>query len=287
MNKHKGKKPRIGFIGQGYIGKNYADDFHARGYEVIRYALEEPYRKNRDHIATCDIVFIAVPTPTTPEGFDSSHVREALKSVGPGAIAVIKSTILPGTTEMFQKEFPPLTVFHSPEFLTEVTASADAANPTRNIIGIPIDSEKYRTQAEQVLAVLPKAPFELITSSREAEFIKYANNTWFYVKVVFVNLLHDIAEKLGGNWEGIRDALAADPRVGRTHLDPIHKSGRGAGGSCFIKDFEAFMRLHADLIDDDPLGRAMLHAIREKNLDLLRSTGKDIALLESVYGKTP
>jgi len=65
----------------------------------------------------------------------------------------------------------------------------------------------------------------------------------------------------------------------------VHKSGRGAGGNCFIKDFEAFVRLHADLINDDPLGKAMLYAIREKNLDLLRSTGKDLALLERVYGK--
>ena len=41
---------KIGFIGQGWIGKNYADDFERRGLEVVRYALEEPYVKNKDKI---------------------------------------------------------------------------------------------------------------------------------------------------------------------------------------------------------------------------------------------
>ena len=61
-------KPLIGFIGQGWIGKNYANDFEARGYATVRYALEEPYKANEDKIKDCDIVFIAVPTPSTPTG---------------------------------------------------------------------------------------------------------------------------------------------------------------------------------------------------------------------------
>ncbi len=61
------KNKKIGFIGQGWIGKNYADDFEKRGFEVVRYAQEEPYIKNKEAIADCDIVFIAVPTPSTPE----------------------------------------------------------------------------------------------------------------------------------------------------------------------------------------------------------------------------
>ena len=53
----------IGFIGQGWIGKNYADDFETRGYRIVRYAKEEPHSHNREKIGGCDIVFIAVPTP--------------------------------------------------------------------------------------------------------------------------------------------------------------------------------------------------------------------------------
>src|SRR5580692_663281 len=85
-------KPLIGFIGQGWIGKAYADNFEERGYEVVRYALEKPYIKNKDKIAECDIVFIAVWTPTTPKGFDSSVVENVLPLVGEGKIAVLKST---------------------------------------------------------------------------------------------------------------------------------------------------------------------------------------------------
>ena len=54
------KKPNIGFIGQGWIGKHYADDFEKRGYKTVRYSLEEPYINNREKVKTCDIVFIAV-----------------------------------------------------------------------------------------------------------------------------------------------------------------------------------------------------------------------------------
>ncbi len=101
---------QIGFIGQGYVGKNTANDFESRGQDVVRYSLESEYVGNRGGIATCDIVFIAVPTPTTPTGFDFSIVREALGLVGEGKIAVIKSTLLPGTTDTLQSEHEHITI---------------------------------------------------------------------------------------------------------------------------------------------------------------------------------
>src|SRR3989344_5050173 len=153
---------KIGFIGQGWIGKNYADDFEKRGYSVTRYAREKEYVNNGGKIKDCDIVFIAVPTPTRNKKFDDSIVREVVKLIGVGKIAVIKSTIVPGTTESVQKENPEIYVLHSPEFLTEVTASEDATRPFRNIIGIPEDTGEYRQKADDVLSVLPKASFELI-----------------------------------------------------------------------------------------------------------------------------
>ena len=99
---------KIGFIGQGWVGKNLANDMEARGFDVVRYALEEPYTHNGGDIKDCDIVFIAVPTPTTPQGFDDSVLRQAVKLVGSQKTAVIKSTVLPGTTESIQKENPDL-----------------------------------------------------------------------------------------------------------------------------------------------------------------------------------
>lgn len=214
----------IGFIGQGFIGKSYADDFEARGYTVVRYTRSEPFVKNRDAIAMCDIVFIAVPTPTTPQGFDASAVREVLKLVGRGKTAVIKSTLVPGTTKALQDEYSDIVILHSPEFLRERTAAHDAAHPDRNIVGMSADTPLHREHAERVLAVLPEAPYSRVTTSNESELIKYAGNVFLYMKVVYANLLYDLAAQVG-SWEAVRDSVGADPRIGPGHLDPVHTSG--------------------------------------------------------------
>jgi UDPglucose 6-dehydrogenase len=280
----KSKKPLIGFIGQGFIGKNYANDFEKRGYEVIRYANEKEYIGNKDKIKNCDIVFIAVPTPSVPEGFDDSIVREVIKLVGKGKVAVIKSTIIPGTAESIQKENKDIFVMHSPEFLTEATASYDAEHPDRNIIGIPIDSKEFREKAELVLSVLPKAPYKKVCHAKEAELIKYGGNCWFYFKVIYINLLYDLAKKFNCDYDVIREAMSADPRIGSTHLNPVHQGGRGAGGHCFIKDFSAFRMIYEKNIKDK-LGLDVIKSLEKKNIALLLDSNKNLDLLEGVYGK--
>lgn len=274
---------KIGFIGQGWIGRNYADDFENRGYQVIRYSRDPEFTENKEAISTCDIVFIAVPTPTTPEGFDISVVREVLALVGTGNVAVIKSTIVPGTTEALQAEFPEIFVFHSPEFLVEKTAAYDAAHPNRNIVGIPIDNEKSREKAKTVLGVLPKAPYEKVMRAKDAEFVKYAGNCFLFTKVLYMNLLYDLVKHEGGNWESVREGMSHDPRIGDSHTNPVHQSGRGAGGHCFIKDFEAFRSLYEKVGDDK--GLTVLSALVDKNIELLTQSNKDIDLLEGVYGE--
>ncbi|HEU4735105.1 MAG TPA: hypothetical protein VFT22_44745 [Kofleriaceae bacterium] len=275
--------PRIGFIGQGWIGKTYADDFERRGLEVVRYAAEPPYIGRAGEIAGCDIVFVAVPTPTTPRGFDDSIVRDVLRLVGKGKTVVIKSTLLPGTTESIQRQYPDLYVMHSPEFLSVATARYDAENPVRNIIGIPVESPEYRARAEAVMAVLPRAPYAQICKAREAELIKYGRNCLGLVRVVFINLLYDLARELGVDWEPVRQAMAADPDCGPTYLNPVHKSGRGAGGACFIKDFEALSRLYKELVADER-GAAVLDSLTAKNIELLVGSEKDLELLRGVHG---
>ncbi|HWP61422.1 MAG TPA: hypothetical protein VN495_02370, partial [Candidatus Paceibacterota bacterium] len=200
------KKPLIGFVGQGWIGKNYADDFERRGYKTVRYALEAPYRNNKQKVAEADIVFIAVPTPTTPKGFQDAIVRDAVANVGKGKIAVIKSTLVPGTTRSIQKQYPDILVMHCPEFLSRSTAKSDAAHPLQNIIGIPVDSKKYRDAAKLVLSVLPKAP-QMIVSSETAELYKYVHNTTLFARSIYMNLLFEAAEKLGVNWDDIKQAI--------------------------------------------------------------------------------
>ncbi|HBA36482.1 TPA: hypothetical protein DCZ15_01255 [Candidatus Falkowbacteria bacterium] len=283
-------KPLIGFIGQGFIGRSYADDFVNRGYEVIRYARSMEFSGNKTRIADCDIVFIAVPTPTTPAGFNYDTLKEVLALVGPGRSAVIKSTIVPGTCAALQSLYSDRFIFHSPEFLTEKNAAYDAANPTRNIVGYPLDNDEYRRRAEEILSILPPAPLSFICPVKEAEIIKYAANTFLLLKVIYANIFYDLAAKEGSDWERIAAGIAADPRIGQSHLNPVHasglseKTGRGAGGNCFIKDFAALHR-YAEESGLDVLSLELFRAVEKKNLSLLRESGKDLDLLRAVYGE--
>ena len=278
---------RIGFIGQGWIGKNYADHFKDRGFDIVRYGKEEAYLRNKDEISECDIVFVAVPTPTTPEGFSADVVKEVLSLVGKGKTAVIKSTILPGTTRKLQHAYPDSTVLFSPEFLREATVRNDVDNPDRNIIGIT--TEEHRDVAKEVMKILPKAPYESICTAEEAELIKYAGNVHLYIKVIYMNMLYDLAQTFGGEWETIAKSVSADPRIGTSHMYPVHASGhtkdkgRGAGGHCFIKDFAAFADFYTKAVPDKT-GQELLEALAKKNIDLLTKSGKDLDILKQVYG---
>lgn len=277
------EKPSIGFVGQGYIGKNYADDFERRGFSVIRYSLEEPYRNNRERLREAEIVFVAVPTPTTPEGFNDSIVREAVGFAPQGAIVVIKSTILPGTTKSIQEQYPEHLLFYSPEFLSETTAEKDAANPFSNIVGTALHTEEHHAAAKRILSILPKAPYTLVCDSTEAEIIKYSHNGNGYSQIVFFNMMHDLATSLGVKWELIEHALRADPMISNWYLRPVHKSGRGAGGNCFVKDIAA-LRAHYDKTVSDEHGVNVFRALEKKNIELLKNSGKDLHIVQSVYG---
>lgn len=281
----KGKKPVIGFVGQGYVGGSYANNFEKRGFSVVRYALEEPYRENKERIQECDIVFVCVPTPTTPKGFDVSIVEEGLSLVGAGKIAVIKSTMLPGKTAKLQKKFPKIVLFCSPEFLSVVTAQEDADHPFSNIIGMPKGDARHRTAAQSIIDILPKAPFAHICKSEEAEIIKYAHNMSGYMQILTFNVLYDMARHLGADWDAIQPAIYADPMISNRYSNPIHKSGRGAGGACFIKDVAAFARLYGETVAH-PEGVAFLSAAQKKNIALLTGTNKDLDLLAGVYGRS-
>jgi UDP-glucose 6-dehydrogenase len=63
----------------------------------------------------------------------------------------------------------------------------------------------------------------------------------------------------------------------------VHNAGRGAGGDCFIKDFEAFRRMYVEFVGDE-YGTAILANEAYKNVQLLVQSQKDIQLLRSVYG---
>ncbi len=295
MTINQWKHITIGFVGQGWIGRNLADHFEERGFHIVRYAKEPEFENNKDAIAECDIVFIAVPTPTTLEGFDDRILRGVIPLVGKGKTAVIKSTILPGTSDMLAEAYPDIFLFHAPEFLRETSVRQDIDHPDRNIVGIPatyFSNDIWRAKADVVMEILPDAPYRSICRSIEAELTKYGGNNFLYVKVVFMNLLYDLAQKHGARWETIAENMKADPRIGASHMQPVHQydhmhhtPGRGAGGHCFIKDFAAMRQLYEKEFPEDKEGVALLCAFETKNNRLLRDSGKDTDLLNGVYGK--
>jgi len=205
--------------------------------------------------------------------------------VGVGKIAVIKSTIIPGTTASLQKKNSSIILLHSPEFLSEASARHDTDNPFMNIIGMSQKSGKHLSAAKLALSILPKAPFSLIVSNNESELIKYAHNCSGFVQIVFFNILYDLAVKFKADWGNVYAALKADPYIPNRYSNPVHKKGRGAGGRCFPKDFEAFIEVFSKILPKELKSIGVLKNIREKNIELLVKSGKGIDLLQAVYGK--
>lgn len=277
---------RVGFIGQGFVGKNIADDFERRGNTVVRYALEPEYALNRRFISDCDVVFIAVPTPTTVDGFDYSIVEEAVKLVGSGKIAVIKSTLLPGTTKKIQNANQDKVVLFAPEFLCEATATYDAAHPMFNIIGVPYDSAGHRKAAEMVAKQLPHSDHNFIVPAHAAEFFKYVHNIHGFMRVVMANAFYDLAQSIDIDWSDVKSIMDSDPMMSPYYNAPVHKGGRGAGGNCFIKDMAAFSRLFESARPQDMHGINVFKTLEMKNLELLAQSNKSQDLVKGVYGST-
>ncbi len=275
----------IGFIGQGFVGKNIANDVESRGHRVVRYALEAEYVNNKEALKECEAVFIAVPTPSTPNGFDYSIVEHGLSLLCDGTIAIIKSTILPGTTRKLQDAFPNLVILFSPEFLCEATAAHDAAHPILNIIGIFSDSAGHRTSAETIMSILPHSENTFIVPTEAAELFKYIHNIHGFTRVILSNLFYDLAQSLKVDWTHVEQIMNVDPMMSPYYNSPTHKSGRGAGGHCFIKDMAAFIELYEIFNANDEKGKSVLRALEAKNLELLASTNKDQDLVRGVYGE--
>ncbi len=173
--------------------------------------------------------------------------------------------------------------YHSPEFLAEKTAVHDAKHPARNILGTTDQAAAFWTN--EVWACMPECDVNLTMPAKAAELVKCASNAFLLQKVLFANMVYDLSEKLGINYDNVKLGMGADPRIGKTHLNPIDAStegkiGRGAGGHCFVKDFASFVSLYQSLCG----GGQVLHEMEHMNLNLLIRSGKDEDIIRSVYG---
>lgn len=246
--------------------------------ENIQAGLYDPPKGLSDVevLRTADVIFVAVPTPyyLDGSGFDDHFLRDAIKAIPvEGKTIVLKSTILPGTTERFQTEFPQHRFLFNPEFLTETTADYDMVHPNRQIVGFTAQSRK---DAELVMGLLPRAPFEKIIPATVAETVKYFGNAFYALKVAYANQMYDLAQSLGVDYDLMKECAQAEPMVGKTHLEIFHKGYRGYGGKCLPKDTRAIVQL----AEKQGVDLSLLKAAEAYNNALGVAQGLDIQWVE-------
>jgi len=272
--------------GTGYVGLTTAVCLAAKGHMVfcvgrskekidrIRRGFPVIYERglknlmdevlaNRTLIASVDLVnavrnsdvsFICVGTPSGDDGsIDLTQIRDAVKQVGSALrdklgyhVVVVKSTVVPGTTE--DVVLPILEKFSgkkvgidfgvcmNPEFLREGRAVDDFMFPrdTGIVIG-----EFDRKSGDLVSEIYEDFDGEILrTSIRVAEMIKYARNSCLAKDISFANEIANICQRLGVDYLDVKKGMEMDARIGEGRF---FDAGAGFGGSCFPKDVNAIV----------------------------------------------
>ena len=207
-------------------------------------------------ILETDLTFNAVGTPSRPDGSidlqfieTSSHdMGKALHKKSTYHVVVIKSTVVPGTTQdlvkpILEKESkkkcgPDFGLCMSPEFLRQGSAFEDTLHTDRIVIGE--NDKKSGDTLENLYKDFygKNTPPTIRTTPATAELIKYASNSLLATKISFINSMANICEKIpGADVKAVATAMGLDKRIGPLFLN----AGLGYGGSCFPKDVKALM----------------------------------------------
>ena len=253
---------KIGFIGLGKLGLPCAEVVAEKGHDVTGYDpanitsdLVSIKEKIKDAVQDRDIVFVAVPTPHHPdydgkaptahlEPKDFSYdivvdvLREANEHMTQEQLLVLISTVLPGTT---RKEFAPLVTntrfVYNPYFIAMGTVAWDMVNPEMVIVGT--DTGKINGDAEQLVefykGIMENKPRYEVCTWDECECIKVFYNTFISMKIGFVNMIQDVAEKQGNiNVDVVTNALSKSKN--RIISTRYMTAGMGDGGACHPRD---------------------------------------------------
>ena len=234
------KKFKVGVIGNGFVGEAISFVFSSVS-DLYVYDIN-PSRSLNDlkSLRKCDYVFICVPTPMFKDGSqDLSYVESVFEKATIKPIYILKSTVLPGTTNQLSKKYSNLKIIFSPEFLTEKNAKLDMLNQSRIILGGELLlTQKVRSLFNQRFNIKNI----IQTDSKTAELTKYMNNTFLATKVSIMNEFKLLCDKIGANWEEALKGFLSDVRVGNSHTNvPGHDGKLGYGGTCFPKDVNAFL----------------------------------------------
>lgn len=239
-------------------------------------------------IGETEISFIVVGTPSSPEGHlnlnyiftVARQIGEALREKDDFHVIAIRSTVLPGTNEKVgriieeasgKKRNEGFTVVSNPEFLREGTSVEDYMNPPLTLIGTdsPLAEEKFRRLYEQI-------PGDFVcTDIKVAEMMKYVNNTFHALKIVFGNEVGRICKGLDIDSHKVMEIFCKDKHL---NISPYYfKPGFAYGGSCLPKDSKALRTLARDLYVEVPVINAIdpSNELQKKQaVDLIMGMGK-------------
>jgi len=214
-----------------------------------------------------EAVLIAVGTPSLDGRIDLQYVRRAaeqigtwLKTAGTPLSVLVKSTVVPGTTdtvvraileETSGKKVGEFGLGMNPEFLREGNAVEDFMNPDRIVFGC--EDEISQAVLEKLYASWHCD--KITVNTRTAEMIKYANNCLLATQISAVNELANLCFEMGDidvqevmqgvhldrRWSPVTEGGRVRPDI-LSYLIP----GCGFGGSCFPKDVQALRTLGRD-----------------------------------------
>lgn len=278
---------KIAVVGMGVVGTHMAADIERAGHICAQYDIAPRNGKRwatREEVNACDAAFVCVSTPQGKDGAcDLSAIDEVFEWLRV-PVAIIRSTIPPGTTDRIQYSSPilngkgdPYCVVFSPEFIGEgVNAPYNAMRqPPFIIIGGDAEARKA---AGNVFAKLYNAECAFIyMSAVSAEVAKYTENYFLATKVTLFNEVYDICQAVGADFNDVVAGVTHDYRIGRSHTH-VYPDNRGWGGRCLPKDTAALLALVGE--DTAPL----LAAVRRVNDQHRAQNARDSALEAGVSG---
>lgn len=252
---------KIGIVGsEGVVGSAVAQGLGRLGHMIKRHDLVLG-TKITDILDT-DVVFICVPTPMNEDGScDTTIVYSVVEDLWTSrytGIVAVKSTVTPGTTRELQRKYRGMRICFVPEFLRERSAFADFTE-NHELLVIGTNSLYVFNSIKKVHGKYPKEIVQV--SPTEAELIKYFNNVYCAMKVVFANGFYDVCQALGADYNKVKGAIVKRPVVEDSYLD-CNENFRGYSGHCYSKDIPAFCHL----VDQLGLLAEIFRVIRDDNL---------------------